>query len=178
MSEAERQVIVARFDNRSEAQRALKTLNKTLKNQNVALDQGAVVTRAPDGILEIEKLNDNTLTNLVTDAFNLTTYVVVGSAKIVGGALGESFGLLTSSFGRASALVGSVAAVTVNRARTFTGGDKPLRRIGGTLEPGAAAIMVVVDSAHAEQVAAVLNGGKATPPAAGGESTSPHDLPM
>ena len=40
MSEAERQVIVARFDNRSEAQRALKTLNKTLKNQNTALDQG------------------------------------------------------------------------------------------------------------------------------------------
>ena len=178
MSEAERQVIVARFDNRSEAQRALKTLNKTLKNQNVALDQGAVVTRAPDGILEIEKLNDNTLTNLVTDAVNLTTYVVVGSAKIVGGAVGESFGLLTSSFGRATALVGSMAAVTVNRARTFTGGDKPLRRIGGTLEPGAAAIMVVVDSAHAEQVAAVLNGGKATPSTAAGESASPHDLPM
>jgi uncharacterized membrane protein len=178
MSEAERQVIVARFDNRSEAQRALKTLNKTLKNQNVALDQGALVTRAPDGILEIEKLNDNTLTNLVTDAFNLTTYVAVGSAKIVAGTLSASFGLLSSSFGRATALAGSVAAVTVNRARTFAGGDKPLRRIGGTLEPGAAAIMVVVDTAHAEQVAAVLNGGKTTPPAAAGEPTSPHDLPM
>ena len=178
MSEVERQVIVARFDNRSEAQRALKTLNKTLKNQNAALDQGALVTRAPDGILEIEKLNDNTLTNLVTDAFNLTTYVAVGSAKIVTNTIGASFGLLSSSFSRASALAGSVAAVTVNRARTFAGGDKPLRRIGGTLEPGAAAIMVVVDSAHAEQVAAVLNGGRAAPTGAAGESASPHDLPM
>ena len=177
MSEAERQVIVARFDNRSEAQRALKTLNKTLKNQNAAIDQGALVTRALDGILEIEKLNDNTLTNLVTDAFNLTTYVVVGSTKIVAGAVGASFGLLSSSFGRATALASSVAAVTVNRARTFAGGDKPLRRIGGTLEPGAAAVMVVVDSAHAEQVAAILNGGETTPPVTG-NSASPHDLPM
>ena len=76
-----------------------------------------LVTRVPDGILEIEKLNDNTLTNLVTDAFNLTTYVAVGSAKIVANTIGASFGLLSSSFGRATALASSVAAVTINRAR-------------------------------------------------------------
>ncbi len=181
MSGAERQVIVARFDNRSEAQKALKSLNKTMKSQNVELEQGALVTRAPDGILEIEKLNDNTLTTLVTDAFNLTAYVAVGAAKIVGSTFSASFGLLSSSFGRAGALVGSVAAVTVNRARTFAGGDKPLRRIGGTLEPGAAAIMVVVDTAHAEQVAAVLHGGHANVAAAdsaGSEPVPPHNLPM
>jgi uncharacterized membrane protein len=176
--EAQRQVIVARFDNRGEAQKALKTLNKTLKTQNVELRQGALVTRAPDGILEIEKLNDNTLAHLATDAINLTTFVAVGSAKIVAGTVRASFGLLSSSFGRASALAGSVAAVTVNRARTFAGGDKPLRRIGGSLEPGAAAIMVVVDSAHAEQVAAVLSVGKVKSLQSTGEPTSPHDLPM
>jgi uncharacterized membrane protein len=178
MSEAQRQVIVARFDNPGEARKALKTLNKTLKKQNVDLQQGALVTRAPDGILEIEKLNDNSLGRLATDAVDLTAFVAMGSVKIMASTVRAGFGLLSSSFGRAAALAGSVAAVSVNRARTFTGGDKPLRRIGGSLEPGAAAIMVVVDAAHAEQVATVLNVARAKPPEIAGEPSSPHDLPM
>jgi uncharacterized membrane protein len=165
MSEVKRQVIVARFDNRSEAQKALKALNKTIKSDNVELRQGALVTRAPDGILEIEKLNDNSLSKLGSDAVNLTTYVVAGSAKIVASTVRASFGLLTNGLGRAGQLAGSVMAVSANRARTFTGGDKPLRRIGGTLAPGAAAIMVVVDAAHADEVAAILNGGAPLVPA-------------
>jgi hypothetical protein len=142
------------------------------------LRQGALVTRAPDGILEIEKLNDNTLSKLASDAINLTTYVAVGSAKIVAGTVQASFGLLSSGLGRAGALAGSVMAVSANRARTFAGGDKPLRRIGGTLAPGAAAIMVVVDAAHADQVATILNGG-APVGAADDDTAAPlHDLPM
>jgi uncharacterized membrane protein len=184
MTKSKRQVIVAQFENRSEAQKALKTLNKTIKNQNVELQQGALVTRAPDGILEIEKLNDNTLSQLTTDAFNLTTFVAMGSAKLVVSTVQAGFGLFGSSLRRGADLASSVAAVTVNRARSFTGGDKPLRRIGGSLKPGAAAIMVVVDADHADAVAAVLNGGpgKIESPAgaepAGDEPASPHDLPM
>jgi uncharacterized membrane protein len=184
MSQLKRQVIVAQYESRGEAQKALKALDKTVKTQNVELQQGAIVTRAPDGILEIQKLNDNTLRQLASDTVDLTTFVVVGSAKIVAGTVRASFGLLTSGFGRAAALAGSAAAVATNRARTFTGGDKPLRRIGGSLKPGGAAIMVVVDADHAEQVAAVLEAAKPKPSAtaaeagAEGEASSPHDLPM
>jgi uncharacterized membrane protein len=177
MSQPKRQVIVAQFENRSEAQKALKALHKSIKTQNVELQQGAIVTRAPDGILEIEKLNDNTLRQLASDAYNLTAFVTVGSVKIIASTVTASVGLLTSGLRRSAALAGSVAAVGANRARSFTGGDKPLRRIGGTLKPGAAAIMVVVDADHATEVAAVLNGDQAKT-AGSDEVPSPHDLPM
>jgi uncharacterized membrane protein len=174
MAEPQRQVIVARFDDRGEAQKALKALNKTLKTQNVELQQGALVTRAPDGILEIEKLGeDSNLRKLTTDAANLTAFLAVGSAKIVGSAVTASFSLLSSSIGKAAALAGAAAALTSDRARSLTGGDKPLRKIGGSLEPGASAVVVVVDTAHAAKVAAVLNGPALQKPDIAGEPPAP-----
>jgi uncharacterized membrane protein len=179
MAEPQRQVIVARFDNRNEAQKALKTLNKTLKTQNVELQQGALVTRAPDGILEIEKVGeDGSLRKLANDAAGLAAFLVMGSAKIVGGTVRASFGLLSSSVGKAGALAGAAAALTSDRARNLSGGDKPLRKIGGSLEPGASAVVVIVDVAHAEQVAAVLNGPTLQKPDIAGEAPASPKKPV
>ncbi len=178
MAETQRQVIVVRFENRKEAQQALERLTQMLDAQHVDLQQGALLTRAADGVLEIEAVGESGVGKLVKDAASLTVFLAVGSVKIVAGTLRAGVGLVGSGIKRAAALTGAAVMLSANTTRNLTGGDKPLRKIGGGLEPGAAAVVVVVDAAYAEQAAAVLHFAQPSASGTAVDSPAPHDLPM
>ncbi len=174
MSELKRQVIVAEFKDRKQAEHALNLLNRELNKEGTALHQGAVVTRDADGILEIIDVKDDSFKQLTNDAATLAWQLGAGSVRILTTAITASIALTVSSIGKAVNLAGSAAELSGDKMRSAMGADRPLRKIGRKLAPGSSALVVVVDSDRIPEVAGVLNkqpaivtveNGAAPPPA-------------
>lgn len=159
MSQLKRQVIVAEFKDRKQAEHALNLINKELNGNKeaTALHQGAVVTRDEDGILEIVDVKGDSFKQLTTDAATLAWQLGAGSLRILTTAVTASVLLTVNSIGKAVNLAGSAAALSGDKMRSALNSDKPLRKIGSRLTPGSSALVVVVDADHVPDVTGVLN---------------------
>ena len=82
MGKENNEIVVARFNSREEAQKALKRLEDVLEATGGTLAEGSLVTRKEDGEVDVVDLQDTDLRDIVAGAADLTFFIATGLAKI------------------------------------------------------------------------------------------------
>jgi uncharacterized membrane protein len=126
----DRSLLAASFPDKREAERALDALDELEHQGVVRLDDAAVVVRRSDGGVKLHQRRQ----------------ISIGEGLVAGGVLGVLVGLL-AGYPIAAPLVGM--ALGVAAGLFFDSGieDGRLRRLGEGLEPGGAALCVLVADA-------------------------------
>jgi len=78
--------VVAKFDERADAERALRALNRILRDEEKMIYQGAVVTRRDDGELRVSDMRDLGLADIIMDTADATLRIGLGGIGLVTGA--------------------------------------------------------------------------------------------
>jgi uncharacterized membrane protein len=155
-------LIVAKFESKDQAEYALDQVEQVLKATDSKLDQGALVARDSTGGMEVVDLKDTAVSDIISNAADLTLYLARGTAAIAFNVGVSGLALLMEGTGRFASLAGSVATFPVKKlARLFSSTDS-LERLGIVVEPGNAAVVLQV----AERQLAALQDALKT---AGGE---------
>jgi uncharacterized membrane protein len=141
-------VVVAKFESKKQAQRALEQVEDVLKATDSKLDEGAFVARDTSGAVEVVDLKDTAMSDIIANAADLTLYLARGTAAIAFNVVISGVALLMEGTGRFASLAGSVATFPVKKlARLFSSTDS-LERFGIALEPGNAAVVIQVPEPH------------------------------
>jgi uncharacterized membrane protein len=165
MSNSDFGVIVAKFDDSRSAQRALREVKKVMSQQQVAVREGAVIVRDVDGELHIRDVREMGLSDvflgttdltmaLGRDGFNLTM-------RLLGGAVGlaaAGVSLALRSAWRAAVLTGAILATPGRKLSSYLRLDKYMQTVGEDLEPGTAAVILVLADDQDGDLAEVLAG--------------------
>ncbi len=142
MGKENNEIVVARFNSREEAQKALKRLEDVLEATGGTLAEGSLVTRKEDGEVDVVDLQDTDLRDIVAGAADLTFFIATGLAKIAFNTAVSGVALLMRGSGRLFDLASSVVTLPVKRfVRRFVP-VKSLANIALTLNPGAAAVVI------------------------------------
>lgn len=159
---ADAETIIVAFDDELDAARAVRVVNKALRQRNETIYQGAMISRDDDE-LTVEDLRDMGLTDVVTgtagigldlgrDGFKLAL-----SAATTGLALiGSSFRLLRKTALLTAGLAGSTVTIPVRRGLTSFDADEDLQDPTTILEPGNTAVVIVADHETAAELATDL----------------------
>jgi uncharacterized membrane protein len=161
--------VVARFDDPADAQKAFRTLSKTLRNEGRTIYEGAVVSRKDSGEVRIKDMRDLGLSDIILDATDATIQIGVGGlglllgmAKAGAGVMVDSIRLVRDSAGR---VIGVTAEALSYPGRKLLSAYEPgaeIARASTGLKPGDTAIIVTADQATAAELATDLaqSGGK------------------
>jgi hypothetical protein len=155
--------IVVKFPVSADAERAFRALNKTLRDEDKAIYQGAVVSRREDGELRIKDMRDLGLTNIIVDAADATMSIGLGSLGLLLGIAGAGLNVLVSTVRLAKNSAGQVvglASETLAYPRrkmlcAYEAGPEVVKASKG-LAPGETAIVVTADEKTALDLAADL----------------------
>jgi uncharacterized membrane protein len=137
--------VVATFPDLNSANKALRKLRDAQQNQGLAIREGAVVVGTTDGLMPVMELDDIGLGDVASNAFDLATYLGVGTAKIAASTAISGGLLLLSSARRAAALGGSLLLMPAKRFMDMLETSKVIDYVDATIEPGACAVVAVVD---------------------------------
>jgi len=156
--------IVAKFDDSRDARRALREVKKAMSQQQIAVREGAVIRRDADGGLHISDVREIGLGDIVRGTTDLTMGLSRGginlAMRVLGGAVGlaaDGARLALRSAWRGAILAGAVIATPGRKLSSYLELDKYMQTVGEDLEPGTAAVILVVaddqDGALAETLA-------------------------
>jgi uncharacterized membrane protein len=169
MSNRDFGVIVAKFDDSRSAQRALRDVKKVMSQQQFAVREGAVIVRDADGGLHISDVREIGLGDLVHGATDLTVGLGRGgfslALRLFGGAVGlaaDGTRLALRSAWRAAILAGAVLATPGRKLSSYLELDKYMQTMGEDLEPGTAAVILVLDDDQDGDLAETLAGSGGT----------------
>jgi hypothetical protein len=137
--------VVARFPDLDSANKALRSLRHAQQNRGLAISEGAVVIGTADGIMPVVELDDIGLSDVASNALELATFLGIGTVKIAAGAAISGGLLLLSSGRKAAALGGSLLLMPAKWAMDMLEADKTIDYFDATIEPGACAVVAVVD---------------------------------
>lgn len=155
-------LIVARFESKDRAEHALDQVEQVLKATGSKLDEGTLVARDTEGEVEVVDLKDTAVSDIISNAADLTLYLARGTIVIGFNVVVSGLALIMEGTGRFASLAGAVATYPMKKlSRLFFSGDT-LERLGIALEPGNAAVVIQV----AERQLAALQDALKT---AGGE---------
>jgi uncharacterized membrane protein len=168
MSNNDSGMIVAKFDDSRNAQRALREVKKAMSQQQVAVCEGAVIRRDADGGLHISDVREIGLGDIVRGTTGLTVGLGRGGFNLTMRLLDGAFGLAADgarlalrSAWRAAIFTGAVLATPGRKLSSYLELDKYMQTVGEDLEPGTAAMILVLaddeDGELAEKLAG--NGG-------------------
>lgn len=165
MSNSDFGVIVAKFDDSRNAQRALREVKKAMSKQQVAVREGAVIVRDADGELHISDVKEIGLSDIVRGTTDLTVALGRGglnlSMRLLGGAVGLAAGgarLALRSAWRAAIFAGAVLATPGRKLSSYLELDKYMQTVGEDLEPGTAAVILVLADDQEGDLAETLAG--------------------
>ncbi len=162
-------MIVAKFDDSRDAQRALREVKKTMRQQRVAVREGAVIRRDADGGLHISDVREIGLSDIVRGTTGLTVDLGRGginlSLRLLGGAVGLAVGatrLALRGTWRAARFTGAVLATPGRKLSSYLELDKYMQTVGEDLEPGTAAMILVLADDQDGDLAERLTGSGGT----------------
>lgn len=181
MDTIEQQLIVATYSDPSAASQAVERLQHELPALGVDLPSGALLTRTPDGGLEIRSLRDaEGVSTILYNAGDVAFFLGLGAARIAFTSMRDAAALMLRGSGRLAALAGAVALLPLQKMRGTISSNEQFRRIGDQLETGDAAVVLVASSDLAEnpsvQAVLVETGGHVVEPSADASSANPSTL--
>jgi len=169
MSNSDFGVIVAKFDDSRSAQRALREVKKVMSQQQVAVREGAVIVRDVDGELHISDVKEIVLSDIVRDVTDLTMALGRGgfslTMRLMGGAVGlavDGVRLALRGTWRAAILTGAILATPGRKLSSYLQLDKYMQTMGEDLEPGTAAVILVLADDQDGDLAEMLAGSGGT----------------
>jgi uncharacterized membrane protein len=156
--------VVVRFADFDSANRALRKLRDAQKKKRLQIHRGAVVVGTAEGAMPVKSLDDMGLGDVGSNLADLAVFFGLGSARIVAETALAGAALLLSSTRRAAALGGSLLLLPARMLVSSFQSGEITEGIDALLEPGACAVVAVVDSqGDADQIVADLSeyGGEA-----------------
>jgi predicted flap endonuclease-1-like 5' DNA nuclease len=141
-------LIVAKFENQDQAEQALGQVEQVLKATGSKLDEGTLVARDAAGEVKVVDLKDTAMSDIIANAADLTLYLALGTVKIAFSTAVSGLALLMESTGRFASLLGSVALFPVKKISRLFFSTDALERLGITLDPGNAAVVIQVAERH------------------------------
>jgi uncharacterized membrane protein len=169
MSNRDFGVIVAKFEDSRSAQRALHEVKKGMSQQQVTVREGAVIVRDADGELHISDVKEIGLGDIVRGATDLTMGLGRGgfnlTMRFMGGAVGLAVGatrLAMRGAWRAAFFASAVIATPGRRLSSYLQLDKYMQTMGEDLEPGTAAVILVLADDQDGDLAEMLAGSGGT----------------
>jgi uncharacterized membrane protein len=169
MSNSDLGVIVAKFDDSRSARRALREVKKVMSQQQVAVREGAVIIRDADGELHISDVKEIGLGDIVRGTTDLTVALGRGgfnlTMRLLGGAVGlaaDGARLALRGAWRAAILTGAILATPGRKLSSYLQLDKYMQTVGEDLEPGAAAVILVLADDENGELAEKLAGNGGT----------------
>jgi uncharacterized membrane protein len=169
MSNSDFEMIVARFSDSRSAQRALRDVKKVMSQQQVAVREGAVIIRDADGELHISDVKELGLSDIVRGTTDLTMAVGRGgfnlTMRLMGGAVGlaaDGVRLALRGTWRAAILTGAILATPGRKLSSYLQLDKYMQTVGEDLEPGTAAVILVLADDQDGDLAEMLAGSGGT----------------
>jgi uncharacterized membrane protein len=169
MSNNNFEMIVAKFDDSRSAQRALREVKKVMSQQQVTVREGAVIVRDADGELHISDVKEIGLGDIVRGATDLTVAVGRGgfnlTMRFMGGVVGlaaDGVRLALRGTWRAAILAGAILATPGRKLSSYLQLDKYMQTVGEDLEPGTAAVILVLADDQDSDLAEMLAGSGGT----------------
>ncbi|MEA3334921.1 MAG: hypothetical protein U9R25_03365 [Chloroflexota bacterium] len=156
MAEKPSQVIVATYESPSQAKRAWRTLNRTDDPEQIQVQDAAVVSRDLFGETHIQDAYLMSLGELARDTAGIAFNVGLSSAGLLLETAIDGTLILIGGGRKMAGLAGSALISTVRQARTVILPNRSVEAIGETLDPGAAAVVMVVESDQTADLAARL----------------------
>lgn len=155
--------IVAKFEDAADAEKALRTLNKTLRDEEKTIYQGAIVSREEDGEVHIKDMRDLGLADIIIDAADATIGIGLSGMGLLVGMATAGLDLMFDTIRVVRNSAGQVIGVTAealaypNRKllKSYQPGSEILKA-GDGLQPGDTAIVVTADEATASELATDL----------------------
>jgi hypothetical protein len=155
--------IVVKFPSSSDAEKAMRTLNRTLRDEEKTIYQGALVSRKADGELRIRDISEVGLGSIAVDAADATLSIGMGGIGLLLGAATAGLKVLFDTARLAKVSAGQVMNLA---SETLT---YPTRKLLGaweaapevlkatkSLDRGEIAIVVTADEKTARELAADL----------------------
>ncbi len=169
MSNSDFGTIVAKFDDSRDAQRALREVKKAMSKQQVAVRGGAVIVRDVDGGLHISDVKAIGLSDIVHGTTDLTMELGRGgfnlALRLFGGAVGlaaDGARLALRGAWRAAFFAGAILATPGRKLSSYLELDKYMQTVGEDLEPGTAAVILVLADDQDGDLAETLAGSGGT----------------
>ena len=169
MSNSDFGVIVAKFDDSRSAQRALREVKKVMSRQQAAVREGAVIVRDADGELHISDVKELGLSDIVRGTTDLTVALGRGgfnlTMRLMGGAVGlaaDGVRLALRGTWRAAILTGAILATPGRKLSSYLQLDRYMQTVGEDLEPGAAAVILILADDQDGDLAEMLAGSGGT----------------
>ena len=158
--------IVVKFPRSADANKAFRTLNKTLRDENKTIHQGAVVSRKENGELRVRDMRDLGLVDLMVDAANATISVGLGGLGLLVGVasaglkiLFDTARLAKNSAGQVVTVAGETLAYPSRKLLGAYEAGPEIVKASRDLAPGETAIVVTADAKTAHALAADLEQG-------------------
>ncbi len=157
------ETIIVAFEDELDAARAVRVVNKALRQRNETIYQGAMISRDEGDDFKIEDLRDMGLTDVITgtaeigldlgrDGFKLAL-----SAATTGFALiGSGIRLLRKTALLTAGLAGSTMTIPSRRSLNSFEADEEMQDPSEVLEPGTTAVVIVADHETAAELATDL----------------------
>ena len=169
MSNRDSRMIVAKFDDSRDARRALREVKQAMSQQQVAVREGAVIRRDIDGGLSINDVRELGLGDIVRGTTDLTVGLGRGgfglALRLFGGAVGlaaDGVRLALHGAWRAAFLAGAVIATPGRKLSSYMELDKYMQTVGEDLDPGTAAVILVLADDQDGDLAEMLAGSGGT----------------
>jgi uncharacterized membrane protein len=169
MSNSDFEMIVAKFSDSRSAQHALRDVKKVMSQQQVAVREGAVIVRDVDGELHISDVKEIGLSDIVRVTADLTVALSRGgfnlTMRLMGGTVGlaaDGVRLALRGTWRAAILTGAILATPGRKLSSYLQLDKYMQTVGEDLEPGTAAVILVLADDQDGDLAEMLAGSGGT----------------
>jgi hypothetical protein len=161
--EGEPETLVVTFENRKDAEEAIRVINKALRKRHETIYQGALISLDEEREVEIKDLHDTDLSDVISGGVGLVFDTGIGGFQLLWSTLGAGiafFGggwrLLRSTVRRGRALAGTTWTIPRRRRLEPFGAEGHVEPTSVGLAPGGSAVVVVADHETAADLATDL----------------------
>jgi hypothetical protein len=161
--------LVVKFGNEIDAARAVRVINKALRDRQDTIYQGAMISREENDELKVEDLSDMGLSDVITGTAALGFDLGRDGVRLVWTAATTAAALVTAGFKllqrtalMASGLAGATRTIPQRRRMEALFDEDDLQETAIDLQPGETAVVLVADFDTASDLAAdlVRSGGE------------------
>lgn len=156
MTETLPKIIIAAFEDPEDAQKALRSLGRADRADQIELQQGALVSRDLYGGVHIRDFRQMGLGEVLRSTANITLDVGISGAGLLLGTAVGGLRILARGAWRVAGVATTGLASPVRGVRTAVLPDRRVKAVAADLEPGATAIVAFADPDVAPDLAAEL----------------------
>ena len=156
MTDQNAEVVVVTFEDRNQAQKALRSLNEADRADLIDIHEGALVSRDVYGEIHIDDLKLIGFDDLVRNSVGIALNVAVSGTGLLLVTAFEGLRILSRGGWQLAGLATALLASPLHRMRDTIIPDSRVKTVGADLEPGGSAVVAVVNADVATDLAAEL----------------------